>query len=44
MKLGTFRIGLSMPVARRWRIIARRLHPGFFIALGPFYIRRRPTV
>lgn len=35
------RIGFAFPVARRWRCMARRLHPGFFLTLGPFYARMR---
>jgi len=40
--MGKLRIGFSWPVGRRWRLIRRRLFPGFFIAFGPFFIRRRP--
>lgn len=36
------RVGFSFPVGRRWRFIARRLYPGFFVAFGPLFIRRRP--
>lgn len=37
------RIGFAIPVRRPLRVMFRRLHPGFFLALGPFYIRRRPA-